>query len=111
MDLMQRTILASIAKRASSALDLGMTGDQFGEQMLMLVGEIQFDAFVNAVPKDQLLPLFKSLPEAWVLLQPFEPILPVFIEKFYEFATAEQEPEPEPEPVPVKPARKKGAKK
>lgn len=111
MDLMQRTILASVAKRASSALDLGMTGDQFGEQMLMLVGEIQFDAFVNAVPKDQLLPLFKSLPEAWGLLQPFEPILPGFIDKFYEFATAEAEPEPDLEPAPVKQARKKGAKK
>jgi hypothetical protein len=115
MDMMQRTLLVNLARRAQSALDLGMTGDQFGEQMLRLVGEIQFDAFVTGVQKDNLLPLLKSVPEAWAMLQPFEPLLPQFVEEFYEWALAvddDAEDMPVPASVP-KPATKskKGAKK
>lgn len=99
MDMMQRTILTNIAKRASSALDLGMTGDQFGDQMLRLVGEVQFDAVVGNIPKDQMIPLLQSVPEAWAMLQPFDLQLPQFIEHFYEFALSDpgdEEDEPEP---------------
>lgn len=92
MDTMQRTILITVANMAAQALNLGMTGDEFAEKICYKFGGAVYDEFLERVAEDQLLPLFKSMPECWAVLQPFEGGLPNFIESFYAFA---QEPDEE----------------
>ncbi len=108
IDTMQRGLLINIATLAKSALDLGLTGDAFADQMCFKFGQANYDMFIKAIPKDQLIQKFQAVPEAWKEISPFEPILQEFIDQFYAFA--EDEPEPTPEPVVIdvpKPKTKK----
>lgn len=111
MDTGMRSMIYQVAVLATNALNLGMLGEQFADQVCYKFGQAVYDQFIAAVPKETLLDRFKSVPEAWQLLQPFETQLPSFIESFYAFATEEPEEEPKTisEPEPVKP--RKGAKK
>lgn len=111
MDTGMRSMIYQVAVLATNALNLGMLGEQFADQVCYKFGQAVYDQFIAAVPKETLLDRFKSVPEAWQLLQPFEAQLPSFIESFYAFATEEPEEEPKniSEPEPVKP--RKGAKK
>lgn len=111
MDTGMRSMIYQVAVLATNALNLGMLGEQFADQVCYKFGQAVYDQFIAAVPKETLLDRFKSVPEAWQLLQPFEAQLPSFIESFYAFATEEpgEEPKTISEPEPVKP--RKGAKK
>jgi hypothetical protein len=114
MDIVQRTLLTNLAEKTAAALSLGMDGRHFADQLFRLYGEVQFDAFIGAVPQDQLLPLLKQIPEAMQMLTPFEPLLPQFISDIYAWNLESEDEEPEPpppEPEPKPRAKKKGAKK
>jgi hypothetical protein len=113
MDTQTRSMIYQVAVLATNALNLGLEGGQFADQICYKFGQAVYDNFIGGVPKETLLGKFKSVPEAWQLLQPFEPQLPEFIESFYAYATEPDEDEPknisEPEPVkPKKAAKKKG---
>lgn len=114
MDTMQRSMLINVAQLAAQALNLSLTGDQFAEQILYKFGQMVYDQFITNVPQDQLLPLVKSIPEAWQALAPFEAQLPEFIESFYSLPEQEDEDEPksisQPEPPPVKVVKAKKSK-
>jgi hypothetical protein len=112
MDTMQRTMLVNVAQLASQALNLSLTGDQFAEQVCYKFGQIVYDQFCGSVTQEALLPAFKSIPEAWQFLAPFEPHLPEFIASFYGFAEVPDELPDDAPPVPevVKP-NGKAAKK
>ena len=114
MDTMQRSMLINVAQLAAHALNLSLTGDQFAEQILYKFGQMVYDQFISNVPRDQLLTLMKSIPEAWSALAPFEAQLPEFIESFYSLPEQEDEDEPksisQPEPTPVKVAKVKKSK-
>lgn len=114
MDTMQRSMLINVAQLAAQALNLSLTGDQFAEQILYKFGQMVYDQFITNVPKDQLLAMVKTIPEAWSALQPFEAQLPEFIESFYSLPEQEDEDDPklvsEPEPKPVKVAKAKKSK-
>jgi hypothetical protein len=114
MDSMQRSMLINVAQLAAQALNLSLTGEQFAEQMLYKFGQMVYDQFITNVPKDQLLTLVKSIPEAWSALQPFESQLPEFIESFYSLPDQGDDDDPksisEPEPKPVKVPKAKKSK-
>jgi hypothetical protein len=93
MNIIQRSMLINIANLASAALNLSLPGDQFAEQMCLKFGDLNYEAFIGSVPKDNLIALFRQVPEAWVYLQPFEATLPEFIEHFYAFNEVEEEPQ------------------
>lgn len=107
----ERPMLFQIAVLASNALNLGMEGDHFADQICYKFGTSAYDQFIATVPKDALLPKLQQVPEAWQLLQPFEALLPSFIDSFYAYAEQTSEDNPknisEPAPEPVKPAKKK----
>lgn len=110
MDNQELSILFQVAALAANALNLGMDGEQFADQICYKFGQAVYDQFIANVPKESLLDKFKQVPEAWQLLQPFEPVLPSFIDSFYAYAEAEEEEDPKniSEPPPVKqPAKKK----
>lgn len=108
MDQMEKQNLVLIANLAAQALNLGLSGTQFADQMVFKFGEAAYMHFTQNFPKDGLIAKFKAIPEVWGLIGQFEAQLPQFIEDFY--APPEEEPEPEPEPVVVA-APKKGGKK
>lgn len=115
MDTMQRTMLLQVAGLTHNALTLGLGGDQFAEQVCTSIfNDKIYESFISSVPKDQLLPAFKSIPEAWAVLQQFEPQLPGFIEAFYAYAEPgpdEEPPEPELIPEVVSKPNGRGKKK
>jgi len=86
MDIMTKTLFVAIADNAAAALKLGMPGDEFAERVCDNFGARTYDSFIEGNPKETLLPIFQSIPEAWQLLQPFEVALPKFLEEFYAFA-------------------------
>jgi hypothetical protein len=115
LDTMQRSLLIQIAQLATQALNLGLEGSLFAEQICTSIfNDRAYDDFCAMVPKEELIPKFRSVPEAWQWLQPHESLLPRFIDSFY--AYGESEPEEiaksvsQPVPVDVKP-QKKGKKK
>jgi hypothetical protein len=105
MDTMQRSMLTNIAALTQAALNLGLPGDQFAEQMCRKFGDIAYEKFTESVQQEQLIPVFKSIPEAWQFLAPYESELPSFIEMFYAFGEPEEVEDSksisEPEPIPV----------
>ena len=105
MDIMTKTLLVAIGDNAVAALKLGMAGDEFAERLCDNFGPRTYDNFIEQNPKETLLPLFASIPEAWTLLQPFEPVLPRFLDEFY--AYADEEP---PKEAPAPPAVTESAK-
>lgn len=117
MDTMQRSMLTNIAALTQAALNLGLPGDEFAEQMCRKFGDIAYEKFVSSIDQEQLIPLFRSIPEAWAFLQPYEPDLPSFVESFYAFSEPPEDedaksislPVEEPEPVlkSPKPSKKK----
>jgi hypothetical protein len=113
MDTMQRSMLVNVAALAAQALNLGLEGDHFAEQICRKFGDMTYESFLKQVPKDQLLPQLKAIPEAWAMLQPFENLLPEFIDSFYAF---DAEPEDQTNSIslpsePVKNGKPKGKKK
>ena len=102
MDTMQRSMLVNVAALAAQALNLGLEGDHFAEQICRKFGDMTYEGFLKQVPKDQLLPQLKAMPEAWAMLQPFENLLPEFIDSFYAFA---EEPEDEAKSISLPPAQ------
>lgn len=117
MDTNMRSLIINVAALASNALNLGMDGDAFADQICYKFGQATYDTFLQQMPKKKLMETFKGVPEAWAVLQPFEIVLPSFIDSFYAYATQEPEddtkpisPQPAPQPVMV-PSSKKGKKK
>jgi len=116
VDTVMQSMLVNIAALAAQGLNLGLTGDQFADQICYKFGQGVYDQFLSQMPKDQLIDKFKATPEAWAILGPFENLLPEFVESFYSYADgppAEQENEANsisPGPVAVK-VPKKGKKK
>lgn len=108
MDQMEKQNLVLIANLAAQALNLGLSGAQFADQMVFKFGEAAYNHFTQTFPKDGLIAKFKAVPEVWGIIGAFEAQLPQFVEDFY--APPEEE-EPEPEPIVVAPAPKKGGKK
>ena len=122
MDTGLRSMLFQVAVLSANALNLGMDGDQFADQICYKFGQAVYDQFIASVPKESLLDKFRSVPEAWQLVEPYAPQLPSFIESFYAYATqsddeetksiSSDESEDEPEPVTAaKTAKKKPKKK
>ena len=114
IDTMQRSILIQVAQRAAMALELGMTGDHFAEQICYKFGGAIYDQFIGSIAKDQLIPQLKSIPDAWALLQPYEGGLQEFVDSFYDFATQEDEDDPKSISQlsePLKPVAAKKSKK
>lgn len=116
MDIMTRGLFLAIADNAAAALKLGIAGDEFAERVCDNFGARTYDSFIEGNPKESLLPIFQSIPEAWQLLQPFEALLPKFLEEFYAYAEDSSEDEPEPTPasvpsVPVPAPKKPKSKK
>jgi len=108
LDTMQRTLLLQVAGLTSNALLLGLSGDQFAEQVCTSIfNDKIYETFIGSISKEQLLPAFRSIPEAWQVLAPFEPQLPSFIEAFYAYAEGEPEEPLIPEVVKGKPKGKK----
>jgi hypothetical protein len=95
MDVNERTMLVQIAVFASQALNLGLYGDQFAEQICKKFGDLAYDEFISHFDKTKLIEKIKSIPEAWQLLQEHEPKLEKFVDDFYGFAE-EDEPDPPP---------------
>ena len=119
MDIMTKTLFVAIADNAAAALKLGIAGDEFAERLCDNFGPRTYDNFIEQNTKETLLPLFASIPEAWTLLQPFEPALAKFLDEFYAFADEqpdEEAPPPPAAPIPesaeakAKPAAKRNAK-
>ena len=75
MDIMTKTLFIAIADNAAAALKLGIAGDEFAERLCDNFGPRTYDNFIEQNAKETLLPLFASIPEAWTLLQPFEPAI------------------------------------
>jgi hypothetical protein len=115
MDIMTKTLFVAIADNAAAALKLGMPGDEFAERVCDNFGARTYDNFVEGNPRETLLPIFQSIPEAWQLLGPFEALLPKFLEEFYAYAeTPEDEMEAattSPVPVSATPPKKPRSKK
>ena len=111
MDIMTKTLFVAIADNAAAALKLGMPGDEFAERVCDNFGARTYDSFIEGNPKETLLPIFQSIPEAWQLLQPFEVALPKFLEEFYAFAEPAPDDEPEPAIAPTPPPKKPRGKK
>ena len=117
MDIMTKTLFVAIADNAAAALKLGMPGDEFAERVCDNFGARTYDSFIEGNLKETLLPIFQSIPEAWQLLQPFEGLLPKFLEEFYAYANDEEDigttdaepPKAAPPPTPKKPRSKKVA--
>jgi hypothetical protein len=107
MDTMQRSLIINVAQFAAQALNLGLTGDHFADQVCYKFGQATYDGFIQQTPKEKLLETFKGVPEAWAILQPFENLLPEFIESFYSYAEGEETEDPKSISVPVKKAKKK----
>jgi hypothetical protein len=94
IDTMQRSLILQIAGLAHNALTVGMLGDEFAEKVCTSIfNDKIYESFITGVAEDQLLPLFKSIPEAWQLLAPFEADLPTFIESFYAYGEPDEEDE------------------
>jgi len=110
MDSMLRGQIIEMCGRTSQALDLGLTGAQFADQLIFKYGQARYDFLINAIPEEQLLPILKQVPEGWQYLAQHEALLPQFIKEFYEFANQPEEEEIEP-PKPVKASASKGGKK
>lgn len=113
VDDMMKGNLVLVAQFAAQALNLAMNGYDFADsicrkQFGVLPGEQVYSHFTNTFPKDTVIAQFRAIPEAWQFLQPFEPILPQFIEEFY---TPPQDDEPEVVDVKPEPVRKGGKKK
>jgi hypothetical protein len=114
MDTQTRSMVYQVAVLATNALNLGMEGGQFADQVCYKFSQAVYDKFIGSVAKEALLDRFKSVPEAWHLLQAFEGELPAFIDSFYAYATEPDEDDPKniSEPVevvkPKKVAKKKG---
>ena len=115
MDIMTKSLFVAIADNAVAALKLGMPGDEFAERVCDNFGARTYDSFIEGNPKETLLPIFQSIPEAWQLLQPFEIALPKFLEEFYAYAEApEDEIEPNvvpPQAASTPPKKQRGGKK
>ena len=123
MDTGLRSMLFQVAVLSANALNLGMDGDQFADQICYKFGQAVYDQFISNVPKETLIDKFKSVQEAWQMVEPYSAQLPGFIDSFYAYATqsdddetksiSPDEPdEDEPEPVTaVKSAKKKPKKK
>ena len=111
MDIMTKTLFVAIADNAAAALKLGMPGDEFAERVCDNFGARTYDSFIEGNPKDSLLPIFQSIPEAWQLLQAFEAALPKFLEEFYAFAEPAEDDEPERATAPASPPKKPRGKK
>ena len=124
MDTGLRSMLFQVAVLSANALNLGMDGDQFADQICYKFGQAVYDQFISNVPKETLIDKFKSVTEAWQMVEPYSAQLPGFIDSFYAYATQsdddetksispdEPEDEDEPEPVTaVKSAKKKPKKK
>jgi len=115
MDTGTRSMIFQVAVLAANALNLGMDGDHFADQVCYKFGQAVYDQFISNVLKESLLDKFKAVPEAWNVLQGYEPLLPEFIESFYAYATQEDEEETksisEPEPVPKPVVKKKAVSK
>jgi hypothetical protein len=115
MDTMQRSMLINVAQLAGQALNLSLAGDQFAEQICYKFGQIVYDQFCSSISKEQLIPAFKAIPEAWQFVAPFEADLPNFIDSFYAFPESEEEDDPKsisPEPPEdLKPVKVKKSKK
>lgn len=110
MDVTERTQIMYMASQAAQALNLGLKGDQFAEQICVLHGDQAFEDFVAHFQKDALVDKVKAVPEAWNMLAPHEARLAQFIEAFYSFAESDDEPDDEPAPAPA-PAKKPAAGK
>jgi len=81
-DAAQLTMLSNLATLAAGALNLGLTGDQFAEQIEYKYGGAAYDQ-ITAIPKDELLVQLRAIPTVWNILAPFEASLPAFIAEFY----------------------------
>jgi len=91
-DAAQLTMLSNLAALAASALNLGLTGDQFADQIQYKYGGAAYDQ-ITAIPKDELLAQLRATPTVWNILAPFEASLPEFIAEFY--AAGLEQPEGE----------------
>lgn len=111
MDTMERSMIIQIATLSAQALNLGMMGDQFADQICTRIfNDRIYDEFCQQVPKDQIIGKFKQVPEAWALLQGHEGVLQSFIDSFYDYG-AEQEIEETKSISPEQPVKPKKAKK
>ena len=103
---MTKTLFIAIADNAAAALKLGIAGDEFAERLCDNFGPRTYDNFIEQNAKETLLPLFASIPEAWTLLQPFEPALAKFLDEFY--AYADEQPDEEAPPPACRPSVSQG---
>ena len=83
-------MLHQLATLAIGALNLGMTGEQFAEQLSYRYGGAIYDQ-ITAIPQEQLFSAIKVTPQVWQMLAPFESVLPDFIVEFYAWG-GEEEP-------------------
>jgi hypothetical protein len=104
---MQASMIQNVAILAAQALNLGLAGDHFAEQVCYKFGEATYDTFIATVPKDQLLPQLKADATAWNMLAPFENLLPEFIDSFYAYSEAEPAETQPTAPPPAKPKKSK----
>lgn len=113
MDTNQLTMLMNIAGEISMALNLCLTGEQYADQFCFKHGEALYESVISQ-PKEQVVTVLKAIPQAWRMLQPFEQVLPAFIDSFY--AYADEEPQElaksisQPESVPLKKPKAKKSK-
>lgn len=109
MDTNQLSMLMMIAAEMAQALNLGLDGDHYADIFCFKHGQALYDQIIGQ-PKEQVLTVLKAIPQAWGMLQPFEPLLPEFIDSFYDYATQSEEEDTkkisEPEVEPVAPKKK-----
>ena len=82
-------MLQQLATLAVGALNLGMTGDEFAEQLSYRFGGAIYDQ-ITAIPQEQLFTAIKTTPHVWQMLSPFESVLPGFIAEFYDWGGEEE---------------------
>jgi hypothetical protein len=113
MDTNQLSMLMNIAAEIAQAMNLCLTGEQYADQFLFKHGQALYDTIISQ-PKDQVLMVLKTVPQSWQMLQPFEPVLPSFIDSFYAYAELPEEEEAksisEEVKEPVKPKKAKKTK-
>ncbi len=113
----ERSMLMGIATLAAQGLNLGLSGEDFAEQVCRKFGDIQYETFLKIFPKEDILKKLQSVPEAWTLLEPHQPALEEFMRGFYEaFDGDDENAAPPDQPLADKTAKatkpsKKGKKK